>query len=109
MNIVLQLTRWTDPDFTWYVNITSIKMQPPFGPASTSKSRTNSKVVGMLSGFPLLSRICGHTFVADFVPNSPVIVDLGMNEGSFTRGIRNQFPAARVFGCEPVPDLFRDL
>jgi FkbM family methyltransferase len=63
----------------------------------------------MLSGFPLLSRICGHTFVADFIPNSPVIVDLGMNEGSFTRGIRGQFPGARVFGCEPVPDLFQDL
>lgn len=56
----------------------------------------------------LLTTLEGHTFRVDCLSAKSVIIDLGMNHGSFSRGI-HELTGAKTFGLEPVPDLFQLL
>lgn len=58
---------------------------------------------------PRLGRVCGHTFVESWIGSNSQVVDLGMNKGDFARYIIDHFADARIYGCEPVPDLFEKL
>ena len=46
-----------------------------------------------------------HTFIADFLGPSSVIVDLGANNGEFSGSIKNNFNC-KIYALEPLPDLF---
>ena len=37
------------------------------------------------------------------------ILDIGANTGQFAGFLRKQFPAARIFSFEPIPDCYREL
>lgn len=43
------------------------------------------------------------------VPEDPIVVDLGMHQGAFSRAIEQLRPQARIFGIEPQPDLAQAL
>ena len=53
----------------------------------------------------LINRYENHTFVTDLLPANPVVIDLGGNQGNFSRNIMAAFPGARAFIVEPHPDL----
>jgi FkbM family methyltransferase len=55
-----------------------------------------------------VSRLCAHTFVSSLLDESSVVVDLGLNQGLFARQIMGRF-GCRVYGLEPVPELFEAL
>ncbi|MGE5490049.1 MAG: FkbM family methyltransferase [Actinomycetota bacterium] len=55
-----------------------------------------------------LMRLCGHSFVSDFLGEAPVVLDCGSNRGEFARKLADGF-GARVFGFEPDPRLFAAL
>ncbi len=55
-----------------------------------------------------ISRLCSHTFVSALLDRGSVVVDLGLNQGEFARGIHAKFGCA-VYGAEPVPELFEAL
>lgn len=50
-------------------------------------------------------RLCGHSFVSDFLGGAPVVLDCGSNRGAFAKALAEGF-GARVFGFEPDPRLF---
>jgi len=59
---------------------------------------------------PKVSRISDHTFFDHLLcRNEAVIVDLGMNNGDFSRQVRGLHPNVTIFGCEPVPSLHKKL
>ena len=49
-----------------------------------------------------------HTFVADFLNENSVVVDLGANKGGFSESIAAQYEC-RVFAVEPVPEVFQKI
>lgn len=49
-----------------------------------------------------------HTFVPALFGVSPIVVDFGLNHGSFARNMIERFNA-RVFGAEPSSDLYNAL
>jgi FkbM family methyltransferase len=53
-------------------------------------------------------RISGHSFIPRFLGPESVVVDLGLHKGEFAMGIIRTF-LCRVFGVEPVPELFAKL
>lgn len=55
-----------------------------------------------------VSRLCSHTFVSGFLNRQSVVVDLGLNQGEFARGIHEKFGCS-VYGAEPVPELYEAL
>jgi FkbM family methyltransferase len=54
------------------------------------------------------ARICGHTFLPSLMGPAPLVLDIGANEGDFTRAMVQQF-GCRVHALEPNPYLFADL
>jgi FkbM family methyltransferase len=53
-------------------------------------------------------RIAEHTIVTDLLPKVPVILDLGGNQGEFSRAMKSRF-GADVFMVEPLPKLAANL
>lgn len=62
----------------------------------------------MTSRRRFVSRLCAHTFLSSVLDEQSVVVDLGLNQGQFARGISERF-GCRVYGVEPVPELFEAL
>jgi hypothetical protein len=58
---------------------------------------------------PYLVKKIGHSIAHGYVPQAPIIVDLGMHEGEFAAEIHEVWPDAKVYGCEPVPRWFEKL
>lgn len=54
------------------------------------------------------ARLCGHTFVKDWISASSIVVDFGMNRGEFSGEMIHRF-GCRVWGAEPDPRLFREI
>jgi FkbM family methyltransferase len=52
-------------------------------------------------------RSCGHTILPRLLGPSPIIVDLGLDGGTFSREILARFPA-RIYAAEAVPQLYPD-
>lgn len=55
-----------------------------------------------------LMRLCGHTFVMDFLGEASVVLDCGANHGAFSVELARKH-RARVYGFEPDPRLFPRL
>jgi FkbM family methyltransferase len=55
-----------------------------------------------------VSRLCAHTFISSVLGPESVVVDLGLNQGQFAKGISERF-GCRVYGVEPVPSLFEAI
>ena len=51
-----------------------------------------------------IDRIRGHSFVGDWIDRSSLVVDLGMNEGLFSKEMQERF-GCRVIGVEANPVL----
>lgn len=47
--------------------------------------------------------------VGKYLPQNPVIVEAGANDGSSTLDLAKQWPKARIFAFEPVPAVFEQL
>lgn len=58
--------------------------------------------------FPVVERICVHTFVPELLGNDPITVDLGANRGVFAKAIAKRFGCV-VHAVEPVPNLHQRL
>lgn len=58
-------------------------------------------------GRPIM-RNCGHTYVMRFLTRGSIVVDLGAHKGEFAINFIRDF-ACRVFGAEPVPELYAEL
>lgn len=56
----------------------------------------------------MIDRASEHSFLASLVRRTPVVVDLGVNEGRFSRHVVERY-GARVVGVEPAADLFQRL
>jgi FkbM family methyltransferase len=56
----------------------------------------------------MLARVENHSFLTDNLRPGEVVVDLGVNEGAFTRAILDGW-GCHVVGVEPVPALFDSL
>lgn len=54
------------------------------------------------------ARICGHTFLPSLMGPAPLVLDIGANEGDFTRAMVQEF-GCRVHALEPNPYLYADL
>jgi FkbM family methyltransferase len=55
-----------------------------------------------------IGRVEGHSFIEEYLGDAAVVVDLGANEGRFSRHFLC-LPACRVLAVEPAPDLFAHL
>lgn len=55
-----------------------------------------------------LMRLCGHSFVRDFIGATPIVLDCGANRGIFSTELAGRC-CATVYGFEPDPRLFRNL
>lgn len=55
-----------------------------------------------------LMRLCGHSFVRDFIGTTPIVLDCGANRGIFSTELAGRCRAT-VYGFEPDPRLFRGL
>ena len=53
-------------------------------------------------------RVCGHTFITNWLSNTSTIVDLGMNHGDFSFHIAERY-GGTIVGVEPVSELFLQL
>ena len=53
-------------------------------------------------------RVCGHTFITNWLSNTSTIVDLGMNHGDFSFHIAKRY-GSTIIGVEPVSELFVQL
>ena len=52
--------------------------------------------------------IRGHFFYKPALGRDSIVVDLGGNKGSFSKGISEMF-RCKVFAVEPEPNLFRQI
>jgi FkbM family methyltransferase len=57
---------------------------------------------------PRVATVALHSFVADWLGPGSVVVDLGVNEGSFSMYMIDALGCS-VYGAEPVPDLSERL
>lgn len=48
-------------------------------------------------------------YIAQFLPNNPVIIEAGAHIGRDTKKMRQQWPHAQIHAFEPVPALFNEL
>jgi FkbM family methyltransferase len=55
-----------------------------------------------------VAEIRRHSFICDGLSPDAVVLDLGMNEGDFSRALSERF-GCRIVGVEPVPELFASL
>ena len=55
-----------------------------------------------------VKRICNHSFISNWLDNSSIIVDCGLNQGEFSKAIANLF-GCKIYGLEPVPYLLKNL
>lgn len=55
-----------------------------------------------------IDRVQGHSFVSDVIDDRSVVVDLGMNKGSFSAKMRGKYKCG-ILGVEANPKLARDL
>lgn len=55
-----------------------------------------------------LERIRGHSFIPALLPGDCVVVDLGANQGDFSRSIRREF-GWRCFAVEASPSVFEKI
>lgn len=55
-----------------------------------------------------IMRSCGHSYVPGFLTRGSIVVDLGAHKGEFAIDLIRGF-SCRVFGAEPVPELYAEL
>jgi FkbM family methyltransferase len=55
-----------------------------------------------------VERCCNHSFIANALGPSAVVIDLGVNTGEFATWMANRFKCV-VYGAEPDPDLYGEL
>ena len=46
---------------------------------------------------------------ASFLPNNPIIIDIGANVGSFARACQLRWERAEILCCEPIPEIYELL
>jgi hypothetical protein len=49
-----------------------------------------------------------HTFIADFIDEDSIVLDLGGNKGEFSKFIVDEFRAT-AYVIEPIPELFNQI
>ena len=55
-----------------------------------------------------IMRSCGHSFIPHVLSGDSTIVDFGVHKGEFAGDLIRDF-SCRVFGAEPVPELYAQL
>ncbi len=53
----------------------------------------------------MIDKICEHTFIKKLIDGNSVVLDLGANEGGFSKTISEKF-GCKVYAVEPIPNLF---
>lgn len=53
----------------------------------------------------MIDKICEHTFIKGLINKDSVVLDLGANEGAFSKAISEKF-GCKVYAIEPVLHLF---
>lgn len=56
----------------------------------------------------MLDRICEHFFIKKLIGKNSIVLDLGANEGGFSKEITNKY-GCKSYAIEPVPAIFDSI
>jgi FkbM family methyltransferase len=78
--------------------------------AKSAESTDDRVAVGPCTSSPsgVVARVAGHTFLPSLMGLAPVVLDIGANQGQFTRTMIQKF-GCRVHAVEPNPHLCANL